>query len=122
MPNFPSPISSYGPVNSSMCVFFFSSRRRHTRSLRDWSSDVCSSDLPPKAYAEQWDVEGLEHHVREFLGLELPIKAWAAEDGIANEEIEERIIKAADARVAERDAQVGDHMRTVEKSFLLQMI
>src|SRR5207247_7804622 len=30
-----------GPV----CVFFFSSRRRHTRSTRDWSSDVCSSDL-----------------------------------------------------------------------------
>src|SRR5204862_1164120 len=28
-----------------VCVFFFSSRRRHTRSLRDWSSDVCSSDL-----------------------------------------------------------------------------
>src|SRR5204863_3708750 len=28
-----------------MSIFFFSSRRRHTRSLRDWSSDVCSSDL-----------------------------------------------------------------------------
>src|SRR5207245_6444211 len=27
-------------------VFFFSSRRRHTRCYRDWSSDVCSSDLP----------------------------------------------------------------------------
>src|SRR5471030_3381615 len=27
--------------------FFFSSRRRHTRYLSDWSSDVCSSDLPP---------------------------------------------------------------------------
>src|SRR6266513_6476154 len=27
-------------------IFFFSSRRRHTRSKRDWSSDVCSSDLP----------------------------------------------------------------------------
>src|SRR5216683_3547583 len=27
--------------------FFFSSRRRHTRSDRDWSSDVCSSDLTP---------------------------------------------------------------------------
>src|SRR5260221_1884653 len=26
-------------------IFFFSSRRRHTRSLCDWSSDVCSSDL-----------------------------------------------------------------------------
>src|SRR6266513_5225146 len=30
---------------SKMIFFFFSSRRRHTRSKRDWSSDVCSSDL-----------------------------------------------------------------------------
>src|SRR5699024_11908059 len=29
----------------AFCFFFFSSRRRHTRSKRDWSSDVCSSDL-----------------------------------------------------------------------------
>src|SRR5207249_7059315 len=29
-------------------LFFFSSRRRHTRSKRDWSSDVCSSDLHPQ--------------------------------------------------------------------------
>src|SRR6267378_2616377 len=32
-------------ISSSQTWFFFSSRRRHTRSLRDWSSDVCSSDL-----------------------------------------------------------------------------
>src|SRR5258705_13457125 len=31
-------------------VFFFSSRRRHTRCLSDWSSDVCSSDLPQFTY------------------------------------------------------------------------
>src|SRR6266849_4950125 len=30
-------------------IFFFSSRRRHTRSTRDWSSDVCSSDLSATA-------------------------------------------------------------------------
>src|SRR5690349_24787340 len=36
--------------------FFFSSRRRHTRSLRDWSSDVCSSDLPELAI----EARGLE--------------------------------------------------------------
>src|SRR3712207_7255982 len=29
----------------ALCDFFFSSRRRHTRYWRDWSSDVCSSDL-----------------------------------------------------------------------------
>src|SRR5699024_11847705 len=32
-------------LGSSLTFFFFSSRRRHTRSKRDWSSDVCSSDL-----------------------------------------------------------------------------
>src|SRR5436190_11979258 len=32
--------------------FFFSSRRRHTRSLCDWSSDVCSSDLPITSFAK----------------------------------------------------------------------
>src|SRR2546429_5378951 len=30
---------------ATVCFFFFSSRRRHTRCSRDWSSDVCSSDL-----------------------------------------------------------------------------
>src|SRR2546421_8781235 len=36
---------------SSLCFFFFfSSRRRHTRSDRDWSSDVCSSDLAARTY------------------------------------------------------------------------
>src|SRR5204862_3264980 len=32
-------------ITLAFLIFFFSSRRRHTRSLRDWSSDVCSSDL-----------------------------------------------------------------------------
>src|SRR2546429_5722300 len=34
-----------GYVGADGIVFFFSSRRRHTRCSRDWSSDVCSSDL-----------------------------------------------------------------------------
>src|SRR5690606_41153765 len=38
-------MASVGAASCSR-VFFFSSRRRHTRFSRDWSSDVCSSDLP----------------------------------------------------------------------------
>src|SRR5256885_13178471 len=34
-----------GHARASWCVFFFASRRRHTRLQGDWSSDVCSSDL-----------------------------------------------------------------------------
>src|SRR5216683_3572907 len=48
-------------------VFFFSSRRRHTRSDRDWSSDVCSSDLPRRA-----------GH-----GLYLPVRLGRAETAVA---------------------------------------
>src|SRR5205814_7135465 len=42
--------------------FFFSSRRRHTRCLSDWSSDVCSSDLltiTPRAMLQRADYNGL---------------------------------------------------------------
>src|SRR3989442_14550154 len=39
-----------------MCFFFFSSRRRHTRCGRDWSSDVCSSDLGEATADEIWRV------------------------------------------------------------------
>src|SRR5699024_12063887 len=40
------PLTSLALLLTEMLHFFFSSRRRHTRSKRDWSSDVCSSDLP----------------------------------------------------------------------------
>src|SRR3712207_6504533 len=40
-----SPCSYRIPSALMICAFFFSSRRRHTRYWRDWSSDVCSSDL-----------------------------------------------------------------------------
>src|SRR5258706_10816350 len=42
------------------CVFFFSSRRRHTRLVSDWSSDVCSSDLKQKTAYEIWSVTGVQ--------------------------------------------------------------
>src|SRR2546426_1669308 len=42
-----------------MFFFFFSSRRRHTRLQGDWSSDVCSSDLSPRAIALRMGVDRL---------------------------------------------------------------
>src|SRR5439155_10786414 len=42
-------VSGMASVYSVAYFFFFSSRRRHTRWPRDWSSDVCSSDLKTKA-------------------------------------------------------------------------
>ncbi|HEY9216669.1 MAG TPA: preprotein translocase subunit SecA [Phenylobacterium sp.] len=89
----------------------------------DTIDDLVNRHLPPKAYAEQWDIEGLDEHVRELLALELPIRDWAAEDGIANEEIRERIVEAAERLAREREEMLGfERMRAVEKSFLLENI
>ena len=90
---------------------------------RDVVSDLVERYMPPKAYAEQWDIDGLDEKVRTTLGLELPLHDWAAEEGVSNEEIEERLLAAADARAAERLEQIGaDQTRGLEKQFMLQMI
>ena len=85
--------------------------------------DIVNRHLPPKAYAEQWDVEGLNAQIANLLGMELPIAEWAAEEGIANEEIETRIREASDVKAAQREEMLGlEQSRNVEKQFLLQMI
>jgi len=90
---------------------------------RDTISDLVARHLPPKAYAEQWDVVGLAERAKHFLGLDLPITEWASEEGVGHEDIERRIVEAADARAAERLEQIGEtQMRGLEKNFLLQMI
>jgi len=89
----------------------------------DVVADLVDKYMPPKAYAEQWDIAGLDEKVRSTLGLELPLADWAAEEGVSNEEIEERILAAADARAAERLEMIGvEQTRGLEKQFLLQMI
>lgn len=90
---------------------------------RDVVSDLVERYMPPKAYAEQWDIDGLDEKVRSTLGLELPLHDWAAEEGVSNEEIEEWLLAAADARAAERLEMIGaEQTRGLEKQFMLQMI
>jgi preprotein translocase subunit SecA len=94
-----------------------------TEMRHDTVDDLVARHLPPKAYADQWDIEGLDERVKSLLGMDLPIKAWAAEDGIADEEMRMRINAAADARFTERETLISTHqMRHLEKNFLLQMV
>lgn len=85
--------------------------------------DLVRIHMPEKAYAEQWDVTGLHNAVEQLTGLDLPIQAWAAEEGIANEEVLQRIHDAAEDRAAGMAAQIGsDVMRRLEKQVLLQLL
>ncbi|WP_373236589.1 preprotein translocase subunit SecA [Cohaesibacter celericrescens] len=85
--------------------------------------DIVTKHIPPKAYAEQWDVQGLHDEVQEILNLDVPVKDWAHEEGIADEEMLERLQKAADEAAAAKTANfTPDLMRQVEKSVLLQIL
>jgi preprotein translocase subunit SecA len=85
--------------------------------------EVVTRFIPPNAMPEEWNLSGLHEETLRIFGLDLPYKAWAAEEGIADEEIRERVTTAADRKMAEKAANIGPElMRRVEKSLLLQTI
>ncbi|MFD1473466.1 preprotein translocase subunit SecA [Ancylobacter polymorphus] len=85
--------------------------------------DIVTKHVPPNAYPEQWDTDGLAEQLQRVLGLDLPVKEWAAEEGIADEEMRERVQRRADEAMALKAAKYGpDIMRYVEKSILLQTL
>ena len=84
---------------------------------------LVTAHIPPGEYADKWDVKGLHEKVMEVLGLDLPVEEWAAEEGIADEEIRERIQKAADEHYAKKRETYGEEiMELVEKEILLRSI
>ncbi|MFL5075780.1 MAG: preprotein translocase subunit SecA, partial [Microvirga sp.] len=85
--------------------------------------DIVTRHIPPDAYPEQWDIAGLKDAVANFLNLELAVAEWAKEEGIADEEVRERLRKAADDSYAERvEKNSAEVMNYVEKQVLLQSL
>jgi preprotein translocase subunit SecA len=85
--------------------------------------DLVSKHIPADAYPEAWDIKGLQEGVQGFLNLDLPVVDWAKEEGIADEEMSERLHKAADEAYAERVSRnTPEAMRYVEKQVILQAL
>ena len=85
--------------------------------------DLIDTYMPPKSYADQWDTQGLYAAVIEQLNLDLPIIAWAAEEGVDDDVMRERIEVAADKMMADKAAAFGpETMPQIERQVLLQTI
>jgi preprotein translocase subunit SecA len=85
--------------------------------------DIVAKFIPAGQMQESWDWAGLHEESLRLLNLDLPVKEWSAEEGVAEEEIRERITKLSDEKFADKVAAIGpDIMRRVEKSIVLQMI
>ena len=79
--------------------------------------------MPEKAYAEQWDVAGLREALRNEFAIDLPVDEWAAEEGVANKEVVQRIRDAVDKVYEAITTTVGaDQMHRIEKQILLQVL
>lgn len=86
-------------------------------------TDMVDTYMPPRSYADQWDVEAMAQACRETLSLDLPIPAWAEEDGVDQDVVIERLEEAADKFMNDKANAFGaEQMRNIEKQVLLQTI
>ena len=95
--------------------------------IEDFRHQVCEdlieTHVPKKAYAEQWDIEGLTESAKETLAMEIPFADWAKEEGIADEEMLDRLKNATGEAFTQLTAGIDDEqMQRVEKQLLLQVI
>ncbi len=85
--------------------------------------DTVARCMPEKAFAEQWDTDLLHEEVLRLFGIDAPVADWADEEGIANEEILDRLRKEINEKAAAKTAQFGPElMRMAEKNLLLQIL
>ena len=85
--------------------------------------DLIATHIPEGAYPEQWDIEGLAIESGKALGFSAPAADWAKEEGIADEEMRDRLKTAADEAYARRiEKNTPDVMTYVEKQVLLQTL
>ncbi|KNG93334.1 preprotein translocase subunit SecA [Pseudaestuariivita atlantica] len=85
--------------------------------------DLVDQYLPPKTYADQWDMHGLYAATIEHLGIDEPVIKWGDEDGVDDEVVRERLQDASDKLMAKKAVDFGaENMRNIEKQVLLQTI
>jgi len=85
--------------------------------------DLVATHIPEKSYPDQWDIDGLKEAMKNIFDLDLPIADWAAEEGIGDAELHERLMKAADEKTAKKAADIGPQiLRQIERAVLLQTL
>jgi preprotein translocase subunit SecA len=90
---------------------------------RDTVAELVAKHIPENAYAEQWDATGLRERLREAVAIDFPTDDWAKEEGIADEEIRERVTTTVDTFYGDKRKKYGPEvMDQVEKSILLRTL
>ena len=84
--------------------------------------DLVNINIPEKAYAEQWDLKGLNISLKK-IGLDLPLTDWAKKDGVTEKEFKEYIKQAAETKISKKIELFGiENMQNIEKQIMLQVV
>ncbi|MDC0531072.1 preprotein translocase subunit SecA [Alphaproteobacteria bacterium] len=84
---------------------------------------IVFKSVPNQSYHDKWDGDALLDDVKNYLGLDAPIKEWIKEDGIIEKEIISRLIELSNNYMAERAVKIGiDIFRQAEKTLMLQVL
>ncbi|MEK9611550.1 MAG: preprotein translocase subunit SecA [Alphaproteobacteria bacterium] len=94
-----------------------------TEMRHEAAAQIVERAIPDGSYHDQWLPDQLASDAQRVLGIEVPATDWFSEDGVAETEIEERLVDTADRYMAEKAVRLGpDVMRMAEKSLLLQVL
>ncbi|MFN8694048.1 MAG: preprotein translocase subunit SecA [Holosporales bacterium] len=89
----------------------------------DVVESMVARHIPAGSYHEEWDGDGLAEEVKMIFGLELPVAAWAAEEGVADSEIKQRLAQAVEEHMQRQRSQAAPELwNHAEKSLLLQVL
>ena len=98
-------------------------RETVTEMRHEAAAQIVERAIPDGSYHDQWLPDQLASDAQRVLGIEVPATDWFSEDGVAETEIEERLVDTADRYMAEKAVRLGpDVMRMAEKSLLLQVL
>lgn len=85
----------------------------------DLTERLANEDLP----SQDWDVEAVDEEVKRLFGMQLPLHSWIEEEGIGSEELSNRILTAANNKIKQKRALLGDAlMNMLEKNITLQIL
>ena len=85
----------------------------------DLTERLANEDLP----SQDWDVEAVDEEVKRLFGMQLPLHSWIEEEGIGSEELSNRILTAANNKIKQKRALLGDDlMNMLEKNITLQIL
>tara|TARA_B100000575_G_scaffold75102_1_gene58605 strand:- start:3007 stop:5736 length:2730 start_codon:yes stop_codon:yes gene_type:complete len=89
----------------------------------EYIEDLVKDYIPENSYPEQWDTQALRNKIKTNLLIDAPVDQWAAEEGIAEDEIITRLKKIIDQIMSIKEKKYGEEViRKIEKTVLLQVL